>query len=41
MQITEVRIYLTDGDLVRAYVAITFDNCLYYFNFNVGENQSQ
>jgi DNA-binding cell septation regulator SpoVG len=39
MQITEVRIYLTDGDLVRAYVAITFDNCLYYFN--VGENQSQ
>jgi DNA-binding cell septation regulator SpoVG len=22
MQITEVRIYLTDGDLVRAYVAI-------------------
>ena len=27
MQVTEVRIYQTDEDLVRAYVTITFDNC--------------
>ena len=27
MQVTEVRIYPTDEDLVRAYVTITFDNC--------------
>jgi stage V sporulation protein G len=28
MQITEVKIYSTDHDLVRAYVTITFDNCI-------------
>jgi len=28
MQITEVRIYPTNEDLVKAYVTITFDNCL-------------
>jgi len=28
MQITEVRIYPTNEDLVRAYVTIVFDNCL-------------
>jgi stage V sporulation protein G len=28
MQITEVRIYPTNEDLVRAYVDIVFDNCL-------------
>ena len=27
MQITEVRIYPTNEDLVRAYVTIVFDNC--------------
>src|SRR4029453_5431842 len=28
MQITEVRIYPTNEDLVRAYVTIVFENCL-------------
>jgi len=28
MQTTEVRIYPTNEDLVKAYVTITFDNCL-------------
>src|SRR5437016_10623601 len=28
MQITEVRIYPTNEDLVKAYVTITLDNCL-------------
>ena len=28
MQITEVRIYPTNEDLVRAYVTIVFDKCL-------------
>ena len=28
MQITEVKIYPTDEDLVRAYVTIIFDDCL-------------
>jgi stage V sporulation protein G len=29
MQVTEIRIYPTDEeDLVKAYVTITFDNCL-------------
>jgi stage V sporulation protein G len=28
MQITEVRIFPTHEDLVRAYVTIVFDNCL-------------
>jgi len=27
MQITEVRIYPTNEDLVKAYVTIVFDNC--------------
>jgi DNA-binding cell septation regulator SpoVG len=27
MQITEVRIYPTNEDLVGAYVSIVFDNC--------------
>ena len=32
MQITEITIYPTNEDLVRAYVSIVFDNC-----FMVGE----
>jgi stage V sporulation protein G len=28
MQITEVKIYPTNEDLVRGYVTITFDNCI-------------
>ena len=28
MQITEITIYPTNEDLVRAYVSIVFDNCL-------------
>ena len=28
MKITEVKIYPTDDDLVRAYVTIVFDDCL-------------
>jgi stage V sporulation protein G len=28
MRVTEIRIYPTNEDLVRAYVTITFDNCL-------------
>jgi stage V sporulation protein G len=32
MQITEITIHPTNGDLVRAYVSIVFDNC-----FMVGE----
>jgi stage V sporulation protein G len=28
MQVTEVRIYPTNKNLVRAYVTITFDSCL-------------
>lgn len=35
MQITEITIYPTNEDLVRAYVSIVFDNC-----FMVGEYQS-
>jgi stage V sporulation protein G len=27
MRVTEIRIYPTDEDVVRAYVTITFDNC--------------
>ena len=28
MRVTEIRIYPTDEDLVRAHVTITFDDCL-------------
>lgn len=40
MQITEIKVHLTNEDRLKAFVSVTFDNCFVVRNMKVVEGQN-